>query len=348
MWHPHWQSWQDEDTSADQNWATRGSTARVTRRIYPAFTNAEKTYWEQTGLVPPIYLGQTTPSVPVQWLYETTLAYNPFSKDNVRANADPGERPVIGFINEWSAQAFINGTQTNWYYSRIYTMVAQTLGASTLLDESTGRIPVLNNGPPSAPGGTSAGGSYSTGTNASVALGSPQNQTSWNPGYFHGIAQPLQNVPNSNIDWRCGIWLGCGTYISHIPNFVSLNYFIFGERLYLDTTYFDPNRDLLQLQPGPADSYRDDIIAGNHYWGLTIACCQGRGSAWALRDRTFAAASGGDGNVERQYFNDQITKNMNYYKVWVDSYKSGLATPTSTPQSYLPITLARGRYRIPI
>jgi hypothetical protein len=323
-WHPPWQSWQDEDTSADQNWATRGSTARFTRRIYPAFTNAEKTYWQESGLVPPIYLGQPTPNVPVQWRYETTLAYNPFSKDNVRGNADPGERPDIGFINEWSAQAFVDGTQTNWYYSRLYTMGAQSHGASTLLDESTGRIPVLNNGPPTGPGGNGVGGSYGTGTNASVALGIPQNQTSWSGNYFHGITQPRQGVPNTLISqWQCGIWLNCGTYISHIPNFVSLSYLIFGERLYLDSTYFDPNRDLLQLPPGPGDSYRDDIIAGNHYWGLTIACCQGRGSAWALRDRTFAAASGGDGNVERQYFNDQITENMNYYGAWIDPYKSG-------------------------
>ena len=106
--------------------------------------HAEKTYWQESGLVPPIYLGQPTPNVPVQWRYEATLAYHPFSKDNVRGNADPGERPDIGFINEWSAQAFVDGTQTNLYYSRLYTMGAQSHGASTLLDESTGRIPVLN------------------------------------------------------------------------------------------------------------------------------------------------------------------------------------------------------------
>jgi hypothetical protein len=45
-----------------------------------------------------------------------------------------------------------------------------------------------------------------------------------------------------------------------------------------------------------------------------------------LRDRTFPAALGGDGNIERQYFNDQITENLNYYQVWVNPYKDGATT----------------------
>src|SRR5260370_3388000 len=209
---------------------------------------------------------------------------------------------------------------------------------TTLLAEATGRIPVINNGPATGPGGNGVGGSYGSGTNSSIPLGSPQNQTSWGV-YFFGLAQALENVPNTSIDWRCGIWLGCGTYVSHIPNFTSLSYIIFGERLYLDSTYFDPNRDLVQLQPCPADGYRDDIITSssgtNHYWGLAIACCQARGSAWALRDRTFAGALGGDGNIERSYFADQVTENLNYYSVWLNPYKQG-PTGTQTATTIMP------------
>jgi hypothetical protein len=84
MWHPHHQAWVDEDTSADENWATRGSTARFTRRIYPAFTSAEKLYWEETGLVPPINTSQPTPTVQMSYGgSDEILAYNPFSKMNV-------------------------------------------------------------------------------------------------------------------------------------------------------------------------------------------------------------------------------------------------------------------------
>src|SRR5260370_32057943 len=179
-------------------------------------------------------------------------------------------------------------------------MSAQTHGLSTLLDESTGRIPVVNNGPPVGPGGNGVGGSYGTGTNSAIALGSPQNQISWGA-YFNGLANPLANVPNSLVDWRCGIWLGCGTYISHIPNFVSLSYLIFGERIFLDSTYFDANRDLLQAAPGPRGNYRDDIQGGKQHLGLTIACCQSRGSPWAFGDMSFSAALGGDGNIVVTY-----------------------------------------------
>jgi hypothetical protein len=84
MWHPHHQAWVDEETSADENWATRGSTARFTRRIYPAFTSAEKLYWEETGLVPPINTSQPTPTVQMSYGgSDGILAYNPFSKMNV-------------------------------------------------------------------------------------------------------------------------------------------------------------------------------------------------------------------------------------------------------------------------
>ena len=67
--------------------------------------------------------------------------------------------------------------------------------------------------------------------------------------------------------------MGCGTYISHVPNFVSYNYWIFGERLFLDSLYFAANRDLLQRQAGPGpsggtgDAQRDDVEGGDHYWG---------------------------------------------------------------------------------
>ena len=330
FWHPHWLSWQDEDTTADQSWATRGSTARFTRRIYPALTSAERSYWEQTGLIEPLNLSQTS-SITVPWSHELTLLYNPFSKGNVIGTTGTGERPDLGFANEWSNQAFVSQVQHDWFLSRLFAMGSQTHGWSTLLDESTGRIPVLNNGPPTGPAGNGVGGSYGTGTNSAIALGAPQNQTTWDTPFFTGVISPNPNIPNGNVDWRC-IWVGCGTYISHVPNFVSYNYWIFGERLFLDSLYFAANRDLLQRQAGPGpfggtgDAQRDDVEGGNHYWGLTIACCQARGSAWGLRDRTFAAASGGDGNVERQYFNDQITENMNYYTAWL-AYKQG---PTGT------------------
>jgi hypothetical protein len=331
MWHPHHQAWVAEDTSADENWATRGSTARFTRRIYPAFTSAEKLYWEETGLVPPINTSQPTPTVQMSYRgSDGILAYNPFSKMNVIGGDQEGEWPDLGFITEWQSQAFVNGTQTNWYWSRLYTMASYFHGPSTVLDEATGRISVLNNGPPAGPGGNGVGGTYGTGTNSTVALGTPQNRTNWVS--YTGLVNPLQNVPNSLVDWRAGIF--AGTSYAHIPNFVSLSYLFFGERVFLEMSYLNAQRTSLSVNTGPGpgarDSLRDNILTGpngtNHYWEITIACSQARGSAFMLRDRTFPAALGGDGNIERQYFNDQITENLNYYQVWVNPYKDGATT----------------------
>jgi hypothetical protein len=334
VWHPKFESWVDLDTSTDANWATRGSTARTTRRIYPAFTNPEKTYWEETGLVIPMYLGQPTPTVTPSWGQALTPLYNPFSKGIVIGGDGTGARPDIGPITEWSAQAFLNGTENNYFLSRLYTTAAYAHGKSTLLDEATGRIPVLNNGPPTGPGGNGIGGSYGSGTNSAVALGAPQNQTNWwFAGDARGFVPPLQGVPNSLVDWSLGIFLG--TQLAHVPNFVSLNYFIFGERMFLDMTYLHAESDLLFPIPGPNDNARDDIRGGNHYWGLTVVCCETRGSAWALRDRTFAAASGGDGNIERQYFADQIAENLSYYVQWM-AYKEGAGVTNIETSLLLP------------
>lgn len=333
FWHPKFESWYDLDTTTDENWATRGSTARFTRRIYPALTNAEKTYWEETGLVIPMYLGQPTPTVGINYNQELTPLYNPFSKGIIWGTSGTGARPDIGPITEFSAQAFVNGTENNYYLSRLYTTGALVHGMSTLLDEATGRIPVLNNGPPTGPGGNGVGGSYGSGTNSAMALGSPQTKTSWNRGSPpQGFAPPLQGVPNNLVDWSLGVVQG--TTLDHIPNFVSLNYLIFGERIFLDATYFDAERDLMQREIGPGDGWRDDVRGGNHYWGLTLVCCESRGSAWALRDQTFAAALGGDGNIERSYFADQITENLNYYPQWL-AYKEGPGV-TNIETSILP------------
>ena len=107
-----------------------------------------------------------------------------------------------------------------------------------------------------------------------------------------------------------------------MPAWDSYSYMFYGSRHFLDMEYHQGNRDMLKEVPGPADSYRDNILDGNHYWGLAIACCQTRGSLWILRDKVFPAALGGDSNVERSYFSDQITENGNYYLRWVD-WKDG-------------------------
>jgi hypothetical protein len=68
--HPHWGAWQTLDASGQDNWSPFGTTTRVTRKVYPAFTAAEKRYWMQTGLVIPLdtsYDPSNIPALTTQW-----------------------------------------------------------------------------------------------------------------------------------------------------------------------------------------------------------------------------------------------------------------------------------------
>lgn len=318
--HYHRESWQTLDASGQDNWSPAGTTTRVTRKIYPALTSAEKRYWEETGLVIPIELGQT-PTVSPTWSLGLGLNYEPFGRLNVIGTTGTGERPDLGIVNEWAAQAFVTQAPQDWDTARLFTLGASIHGSSTLLNEATGRIPVLNNGPPSGPGGNGAGGTY-------PGLGAPQNQLYWGSSPPVGIADVVHNQPLPQYDISGATFHG-GTYISHMPSFDGFTYAMFGDRHFLDMMQWQGNRDFLQQRVGPGPDlgqgyYRDNNASQGsntyHYWGLLIDCCQTRGSAWMIRDITYPATFGGDSNIERSYFADFLTENSNYYPLWL-AYK---------------------------
>jgi hypothetical protein len=319
--HYHWETWQTLDATGQDNWSPAGTTTRTTRKIYPAFTAAEKRYWEASGLIVPLYLGQT-PNVTPSWTQGLGLNYEPFGKLNVIGTTGTGARPDLGISNEWAAQAFITGAQKDWDSARLFTLGTSIHGYSTLLDEATGRIPVLNNGPPVGAGGNGVGAAY-------AALGTPQNALYWNAPML-GLTDVVHNKPFPQWDISGGTHHG-GTYISHMPSFDGFTYAVFGDRHFLDLMQWQGNRDYLQQRPGPGPFlgqgyYRDNnaVLNGTtyHYYGLLIDCCQTRGSAWLIRDITYPATFGGDENIERSYFADFLTENNTYYPLWL-AFKDG-------------------------
>ncbi len=327
--HYHWESWQTLDASGQDNWSPFGTTTRVTRKIYPALTTAERTYWQESGLIVPVYLGQST-TVSPSWRDGLAQYYEPFGKGNVIGTTGTGTRPDLGISGEWAAQALITQAQQDWDWARLFTLGTSSQGPSTLLNEATGRIPVLNNGPPTGPGGNGNGGSY-------AGLGAPQNQLQWAVVPPVGLADVVHNQPLPQYDISGGTYHG-GTYISHMPSFDGFTYAVFGDRYMLDLMQWHGNRDFLQQRAGPGPElgqgyYRDNnaVFGGTtyHYWGLLIDCCQTRGSAWMIRDITYPATFGGDSNIERSYYADFLTENSNYYPLWL-SYKDG---PGSTNYS---------------
>jgi hypothetical protein len=334
--HYHWNSVLLLDQTNQDNWSPVGTTTRVTRKVYPAFTSGEKLYWEKTGLIIPMDLAQSVNVYAPNPSTGNTPYYNPNTIGNVIGGVGGGDRPDLGIISEWAAQAFINGSEANWDYARLFTLGNMTYGNATLLNEATGRIPVINNGPPIGPGGNGTGGTY-------AGLGAPMPTTEYSGLGPVNMVGPPASLPNANYPATSGQWTS-GTYISHMPSFNSITYEIFGDRHWLDMMRLRGNADYAQQRAGPGPElgqgyYRDNnakFTDGNtyHYYGILIDCCQGRGQAWMTRDVTYPAAFGGDNDIERSYYNDILTENRHYYSMWL-RFKDGpsQAAPNNTNYS---------------
>ena len=330
VWHPNMMSWLLMDTTADDNWSPGGTVTRVTREVLPAFTATEKLYWESTGIITPldftnINSGDTN-WAGLQCQYGDNN-YHPMTRGSVIGGQGVGARPDLGFPNSFAAQAFIDGLASDWRTAKIYSTVASTYLYGTLLDEASGRIPVLNNGPPTGPGGNGTWNNNTASPPPYAGLSVPRTTyEQYNPPV--DFAYPRQGIvgeTTTTADPHAGIWpsISYGS-MDHEPNFQGFTYAILGSRHWLDELIFQGNRSYSNLYTGPSIGSRDDnvnngrspITSPYHYWGLSIICCQSRGSARALWDKTLPAALGGDNNIERTYFNDIITENWNYYQQW--------------------------------
>jgi len=330
--HYHFQAWQTLDWTGQTNWSPFGTTTRVTRKVYPSFSPAEQLYWQQTGLVIPINLSQPIPTLGISWNWGQGIYYEPMGRLDVIGGAGVGPRPDLGISGEYATQAFITQAQQDWDNARLFTFGTPVHGYSTLLDESTGRISALNNGPPVGPGGNGIGNTY-------PGLGALRNQIFWTGiNTLTGIAEPNHTLPNPTYDIAGGT-LNYGTGLDHMPSFDGFTYMVFGDRHFLDFLQWQGNKDFAQQRVGPGPElgqgyYRDNnatFTDGHvyHYWGLTTICFQGRGSAWLTRDVTYPAAFGGDNNIERSYFNDIITETGNYWPLFL-AFRDG---PGSTGYS---------------
>ena len=200
MQHYHWEAWQTLDWSGQDNWSPFGATTRVTRKVYPALTSAEKRYWEETGIIIPLNLAQPTPTLGPSPSYGAGINYEPMGRLNVIGFQAPGPRPDIGMSNEFAAQAWLTGDQTHWDWARLFTLGTSMHGSMLMLNEATGRIPAINNGPPVGPGGNGNGGSY-------AALGAPMPQVTLFAGGnanlgigINGVAGTPTNQPNPSYD----------------------------------------------------------------------------------------------------------------------------------------------------
>ncbi len=330
--HYHWGGWDTLDSSGATNWAPFGTTTRATRKVYPALTTGEKTYWEQTGLIIPLGLSPSYSTANlVDYFDGLGDTYNPMSRLNMMGTGGPGARSDIGISNEYSAKAFLTEAQADWDNARLASLAGIMHGPSVILNEATGRMPPLNNGPPTGPGGNGNGGSY-------TGLGAPLNQTHIPPGSLTGLADPTGKPTAATAELGYGFVY---TGLDHMPGFSGFTYALFGDRHFLDIMQWRGDANVMQQEPGPGPElgqghFRDNnarFTDGNtyHYWGLLTNSFQGRGNAWLMRDVVYPAAFGADdyplcatctNNPERLYFNDLITETGNYWPLWLN-YEDG-------------------------
>jgi hypothetical protein len=343
--HYKFETWQTLDQSGQNNWAPFGTTTRVTRKVYPAFTQAEKLYWEESGIIIPLNLTQPTHSLSPEYSIGEGNYYEPFGRLNVIGGGGPGARPDLGVSGEWASMAFLTENQQDWDFARLFTFGGSMHGYSTMLDEATGRISPLNNGPPTGAGGNGNGGTY-------AGLGALRNQIQWvgccSGVSVYGLVDPDHVDPATAPTDIAGGTMGYGTGIDHMPAFDGFTYMIFGDRHFLDMMQWHGQRDFAQQVPGPGPNpgqgrYRDNnakFTDGNtyHYWGLTTVCCQGRGATWLTRDVLYPATFGQDPSVaypdgtknsERAYFHDMNTETGNYWPLFL-AFRDG---PGSTGYS---------------
>ena len=275
--HYHWQGWQTADTTGLMNWSPRGTTSRVTRKVYPKLTPSEQLYWEQSGIIVPLLLGGPGQPADNQLVYYgggLSELYDPMGRMNMIGTGGPGARSDIGIANEYSAQAFVSQTEHDWDNARLATYASSRDGWNTVFDEATARIPVLNNGPPTGPGGNGNGGSY-TGLGAGND-NNANNKLGWAGGWVEGPAvTPAGKLNPAGYDISGGMVF---TGPDHMPNFNGFSYMLFGDRTFLDIMQWRAEADVVFNTIGPMDEPCRDHVRDNvctytdgkpyHYWGI--------------------------------------------------------------------------------
>jgi hypothetical protein len=332
VWHSKWMGWYATDQSAKENWST--GTTRTISPIDPAWTTAERNYFEQSGVIPPLESNAPVDTNIINRGNRLSYNYNPMSRSSVIGGPGVGDRPDIGLVNEWAAQAIILQTGQSWDRMRLFAVAAAGHPASSVLNEATGYLPPVNNGPP---GGNHAGSGASY-----PGLGAPQPNAFFAAcDYIGGMAVPLNNVPanlsDHGVGYCGGFWGDTGTLNDHMPSFANAAYATLGSRHLLDALYQLGNRSVLTMQAADGEAQRSYTVPGaTRFYGLHINCCQNRGAAWANRDKGWAAYLGADSNPERDYFHDMMVENLYYfdaYGVWKDGtdpnhgYSQGIYIP---------------------
>ena len=247
--HTKWFTWYTLDPTTREPWSD--GTSESYSPWMPALDQGaflgQRLYWEESSVVPPVRLSQPA-NVTYDFANDGNYYYAPLGRGPLIGGSGVGNRPELDILNQFAGQAWINMDSTSWMYARSLGLSGAIYPFADLLNEATGRIPAMNNGPPVPPGG-GAGGSYGmmgAALNDGVhdlhiaALGNPNN---------FGFVEPLEGAP-INLTWgnqgqamwqeasygvawwEIGGGSCCGS--DHEPEFEGLTYQVFGDEWALD------------------------------------------------------------------------------------------------------------------
>ena len=312
-----------------------------------------------SGVVPPINLDNASvwaakaPFPEYEFPY-STVQYYPLGITLATAGSGGGAHSYIGIVAEWSARWWLDQQPAHVRQTRIFALDGEAFPFTTILNEATGRIPTINNGAPVGTG-PGAGTTY-------TGMGSlyPHLSAPGVSGDFQDVAEPRSRTPEgaqSDTVW----WFGAGPPGVYNDHQGAYNYYpfpMFGDRHWLDLVRMQGNRSgtitFDTWLNGPSSENRPNRSftfpaasgtppAGQTYRGILYYAnthSQGiRAAAWMLRSLSLAAAFGADGEMERQYFNDILKENYNYWLA-MKAHKDCSAPGTPQPDTWSSSPLA--------
>ena len=279
--------------------------------LRPQLTSTERTYWQDTGIIPP-FDNSVTPSAQTMTQFSKWIfSYQPGTPGPISADlAAAGESEHIGFLPEFVARHWLaqdaNGAQVCrtaalcWSGMPMGCVLSEDLSSG----ERIARIPVMING------------SDGLGTQFS-GLG-PNRPNTW---YFSSGNKSSDVVTATGTGADLGCWYESSPDASHdcIPTYD--RFVMEGAPHWLWMFHLAANRNIFAYTSGTSsETHRNHTISGTTYYGKLIKYSQERGAAWAFKKLMLAAAVGGS-RAEKDYFRRIVVDECLPYSAAFLTYK---------------------------
>lgn len=316
-------TWLFADDSGHPFWVAGASAANIAQ-TYPTLSNAQKTYFESTALIPPYWLGgpASAPS-PFPLPGDTSHGaagpyYESLSSGPQETNIDGGSTHMsLGNMGGLEANAFMNMTQANWDLVHTHALTMASAYGHYVLNTATGWYTPYDCGP--YPNGNLAScGTYGSPIGAAGAHTAdfllwinPNNSAQQNnftaPATYTGfLAAASPNQFDSGIFWSGGTD-GSNTSMSHEPDYGNaMAYIIGGEPWYLRGVQgWGTFAAISQWNQG--NSVKSNTFTINGYtYSEAVLIANGtetpRGNAWSFRSFMYPAVLGADSDPGRRLF----------------------------------------------